>query len=533
MNRDDNKMNFFKLFLFWTIGFRRGCLTLALQYALAMKLSKTHTSWLRLTAGLACLLWLGAHAARATDRYVSPYGTNDYAHGYTNWVGAATNIQDAVFIAASGDRVLVTNGVYYFTNSTAYVASDWNMDGSTDGIRTNFSLVCITNRLTVQSMNGPTDTIIEGYQYGTYTYRTNANGVLLAYNSTLMGFTVRNCSTTNGVEKWVVRAGGGIRIHQGGTISNCIITGCSATHGGGVFIWPSGTVYNLVSSNNAATAAGGGLYLNRCNAGIVRDSIICDNRIISSGQNEAGGIEVYNSTLLVISNCVVTRNTANIGGGILSRAGGSVVNCQIVSNISLTAGSVGGYYAYVDGNNIILNSIISYNTGYGVQFNQSGAGSMNSSVKNCLISSNSSYGIYVTIPSNVVSVVDGCTVVKNGGGGIYAEGRTNPISVLNCIIYSNSIADIKLSTATNTIFFNCCATNNLPATQGNITSNPQFVDLENANYRLRANSPCVNTGTNQDWMTNAVDLGGRARIRYGTVDMGAYEVIYNGTIFKF
>jgi len=52
-------------------------------------------------------------------------------------------------------------------------------------------------------------------------------------------------------------------------------------------------------------------------------------------------------------------------------------------------------------------------------------------------------------------------------------------------------------------------------------------------YRLRANSPCVNTGTNQGWMTNSYDLDGRMRIRYGTVDMGAYEAIYNGTIYKF
>jgi hypothetical protein len=32
-------------------------------------------------------------------------------------------------------------------------------------------------------------------------------------------------------------------------------------------------------------------------------------------------------------------------------------------------------------------------------------------------------------------------------------------------------------------------------------------------------------------MTNAFDLDGR--IRYGTVDIGAYETIYEGTIYKF
>ncbi len=54
------------------------------------------------------------------------------------------------------------------------------------------------------------------------------------------------------------------------------------------------------------------------------------------------------------------------------------------------------------------------------------------------------------------------------------------------------------------------------------------------NYRLNANSPCVNTGSNQDWMTNAVDLDGNRRIdRFsGRVDMGAYELFPKGTIFS-
>ena len=75
----------------------------------------------------------------------------------------------------------------------------------------------------------------------------------------------------------------------------------------------------------------------------------------------------------------------------------------------------------------------------------------------------------------------------------------------------------------------------------NTTNNPRLVDFGAGygtdhiagNYSLQANSPCVNNGLNQDWMTNAVDLDGRKRIRYGTADMGAYELIYDGTIYKY
>jgi len=34
-------------------------------------------------------------------------------------------------------------------------------------------------------------------------------------------------------------------------------------------------------------------------------------------------------------------------------------------------------------------------------------------------------------------------------------------------------------------------------------------------------------------VTGAVDLGGQKRIWYGTVDMGAYEVFFSGTIYGF
>ncbi len=66
---------------------------------------------------------------------------------------------------------------------------------------------------------------------------------------------------------------------------------------------------------------------------------------------------------------------------------------------------------------------------------------------------------------------------------------------------------------------------------GNITNNPLFIadgigygtNLVPGNYRLQAGSPCVNAGTNLDWMTGACDLDGLPRILKGTVDMGAYE----------
>jgi len=65
-----------------------------------------------------------------------------------------------------------------------------------------------------------------------------------------------------------------------------------------------------------------------------------------------------------------------------------------------------------------------------------------------------------------------------------------------------------------------------------IYADPLLVDMFVTNCRLRANSPCVNAGYNENWMTNAVDLDGKQRVRYGTVDIGAHETIYEGAIYR-
>jgi len=73
--------------------------------------------------------------------------------------------------------------------------------------------------------------------------------------------------------------------------------------------------------------------------------------------------------------------------------------------------------------------------------------------------------------------------------------------------------------------------------EGNITTDPAFVDAdgpdddpdtyEDNDYRLQADSSCIDGGRNEDWMAGAVDLDGNPRLWRGAsslnVDMGAYE----------
>jgi nitrous oxidase accessory protein NosD len=79
---------------------------------------------------------LAVSSLSAATLYVSLESTNP-TPPYTNWVTAATNIQDAVNVATAGDVVVVTNGMY------------------PGGVRVN-------KPLALQGVNGPQFTVING-----------------------------------------------------------------------------------------------------------------------------------------------------------------------------------------------------------------------------------------------------------------------------------------------------------------------------------------------------------------------------------
>lgn len=230
----------------------------------------------------------------------------------TNWATAKKTIQAAVNLAVNGDSVWVTNGVY---DTGGAVTPGYSLTNR----------VCITNAITVQSMNGPAVTVIKGAAGLNGGQDTNSVRGVLMHKGMLSGFTVtngytkptgnsRDCSgggiwlTTNCVVSNCVISGntasylggGGVHLYYGGTLNNCVLTGNKLTFfssdGGGANLYRGGTLNNCTLSGNSASDDGGGAYLD--NGGTLNNCIVWGNTSASVGNDvyQTGNNNVIRST---------------------------------------------------------------------------------------------------------------------------------------------------------------------------------------------------------------------------------------------
>ncbi len=148
-----------------------------------------------------------------------------------------------------------------------------------------------------------------------------------------------------------------------------------------------------------------------------------------------------------------------------------------------------------------------------------GGGSCYGTLNNCTLTGNTaSYG-----GGSYGGMLNNCTLTGNsassaGGGSSY--GTLN-----NCVVYYNT-SPVYPNCFLGTIRYSC--TMSAATGNGNITNAPLFVATND--FRLAAGSPCINAGNNA-YVQRTTDLDGMPRIVGGTVDMGAYERVADGTSF--
>jgi hypothetical protein len=273
-------------------------------------LNHSRTLAARLFAAGLLLASIGSTLAEV--RYVAVNSTKP-SPPYTNWITAASIIQDAVDAAVAGDEIVVTNGIYAAGGRAVY------------GTMTN--RVAVDKPLTLRSVNGPRWTIIQGRQV---TGATNGDGaircVYLTNGATLSGFTLTNGATravsddpTNSET-----SGGGLWCESINDIvvSDCVLTGNSAYHsGGGTYL---GTLNNCTVSGNSANWGGGAW------------SCTLNNCVLSGNDAGSGGGAAYSS----LNNCALNCNSAYFGGGTF---GSTLNNCTVTGNSAqISGGGAGG-----------------------------------------------------------------------------------------------------------------------------------------------------------------------------------------------
>ncbi|NLF39917.1 hypothetical protein GX586_10750, partial [bacterium] len=181
----------------------------------------------------------------AAVHYVVPQNGTNAISPYLSWSTAATNIQDAVDAALSGDTVLVSNGWYTLGVSSGGYAFATNV-------------VSITKAVTVASVGGPGVTFICGREWrpGEPPWRC----VYMEQGAVLAGFNVTNGWTDPSCTNWpdaVANGGGGIHAN-GGIISNCIVAQCSAYLGAGIYARGGSLIAGCTITGNVTQAYSGG-----------------------------------------------------------------------------------------------------------------------------------------------------------------------------------------------------------------------------------------------------------------------------------
>ena len=314
--------------------------------------------------------------------------------------------------------------------------------------------VVIDKAVTVQSVNSPAVTVIEGYQVPeTITGDSAVRCVYLTNNAVLTGFTLTNGATRDAGDGNLEQSGGGAWCEStNARLTNCVFTANVANNSGGGILFRHTVQLHAFNEHRRRR------WRRRAQT-VLNQSILSGN---STGSNGGGrrhckrlphhqqccvDVEWRRGVRQHVEPLHIDRQSALYGGGAVAC---TVNNCTLVANGAAYGGGAHGS----DLNNCL---VVSNSVG------DTGAGAFDSTLTNC------------TVWGNTAS---------DGTGGI--EG----CAAHNCIIFNNNWGDCTWCSLDY-----CC------------TDDPLLIDPLGGDFHLQSNSPCVNQGNNAD-VASTTDLHG-------------------------
>lgn len=429
------------------------------------------------------------------------------ANGATFTVGPGSafefdTIQAGIDAASDGDTVLVASGEYIITVPITFrgkaitVISEAGRDETTIRMGTpadiNFGSVVIFES------NESTDSVLDGFTI------TGGKGFLDASQN-----------------EWV---GGGIFFYaSSGTVRNCAVMQNTAMHGGGVLCaYPCSPnlIDCTITENSAELGTGGGVFTYGGSSLSMTNCIVAENSSTRSG----GGVFAWSRSFLTLTNCIIMKNSSaqTAGGGAMcgDNSLATLTNCIILENSAARHG--------------------------GVMCEESSSMTLN----NCIIAKNSTNigdgGVFCGVNSSMI--ITNCTITENSAGSGYRAvlcWEDSSLTVTNSIIWGNTApqgGQIMVEEGTITInYSNVCGGQTgvtvkggtLNWGQGNINTDPNFVDPVNDDYHIMSQagrwdsnnqlwiqdnitSPCIDAGDPMG------PIGWEPFPNGGFVNMGAY-----------
>ncbi len=278
-------------------------------------------------------------------------------------------------------------------------------------------------------------------------------------------------------------------------------------NGGGIYLNESDIIIKDVSIiNNHVSAAAdcGGIYIDNCSPSLI-DVLIADN---SAGHS--GGV-CLSSSNAYFENVTIENNSASYGnGGFVCYHGHPILNNVKINNNFAYSGGGGASFAYDCNPNIenleIFNNLTEGNGGGLTIFRSYGQ-----TYRNIILYNNIAYdnGGAIALSESDVTL-DNFTIANNlaadlGSALYYQYGGAH---IKNSILYNDDGNEISynefLSPGASTISYSNILGGesslvevgdvDINYAEGNIDQDPQFVDLENGDFRLLPNSPCIDAG---------------------------------------
>lgn len=347
------------------------------------------------------------------------------------------------------------------------------------------------------------------------------------------------------------RAGsGGSCGRPGGNGGTAASPGGNGGNGGVMVNEGSSVIYlnNFFISNNAGNGGNGG------EGGIG----YYGGRGGNGGLGGSGGVIYNDSSSVTLINCALKENAAGMAGyagrggsggeGGSGGHGGSAGNGAAIYSFSSTVTAVNtiitdnligsgrnggnGFTGWITGRN-----------GYGGNGGNGGSGALyglgsqidlyNVTIYNTSAGAAGNGG-YSATPAKI-----GSPGIAGQGGWISSHG-VSQVTILNSILWAGDIfvdVDTTATISYSDVETGCTSFADIQCGDGNIDTDPEFENASGGDYRLKDTSLCIDVGSNDLIAVDAFDLdgdndkaelipfdlSGKDRIRYTTVDMGAYE----------